>query len=75
MGLPPFIKPIFDGGLFCPESFWWDNLAYPVERGQSLDDIHSHLKTAIAQVRKDEKRTEDLLTRHSERDRERIVDA
>jgi hypothetical protein len=71
----PYVEPLFQSGLFCPERFWWDSLASPVQRGESLNDIQSNLRAVLAQLRTDDKHIEDLLTRHSERDRERIVDA
>ena len=71
----PYIDPLWQSGLFCPERFWWDNLAYPVQRGDSTADIPSNLKAVLAQLRKDEERSKELLARHSERDRQRIVDA
>ena len=71
----PHIEPLVQAGLFSPERFWWDNLAQPVQRGESPADIQSNLRAVLTQLRKDQKHIEDLLARHSGRDRERILNA
>jgi hypothetical protein len=71
----PVIEPLWQSGVFCPERFWWDNLAYPVQKGDSTANIQSNLEAVLTQLRKDQQRSEGLLARHSEGDRQRIVDA
>lgn len=71
----PYIEPVWQSGLYCPERFWWDSLALPVQKGESPAEIQSNLKVVLAQMRRDEKSIEDKLARHSEHDRERIADA
>ncbi len=71
----PYIEPVWQSGLYCPERFWWDSLALPFQRGESPAEIQSNLKAVLAQMRTDEKSIEDRLARHSEHDRERIADA
>jgi hypothetical protein len=71
----PYIEPVWQSGWYCPERFWWDSLALPVQRGESAAEIHSNLKAVLAQMRTDNKGIEDRLARHSERERERIADA
>ena len=71
----PYIEPLVQSGVFSPERFWWDNLAHPVQRGDAPADIQSNLKTVLAQLRKDQQHIEQILANHSERDRQRILDA
>lgn len=71
----PLVEPIFHAGLFCPERFWWDGLALPMQRGESPATIQSHLEEALATLRADRERIEGWLTQYSEIDRQRISDA
>ena len=71
----PYIEPLWSSGFFCPERFWWDSLAGPVQRGESPADIPSNLKAVLAEMSRDEKRIEENLAHHSDKDRERIVTA
>lgn len=71
----PLVESIWQAGLFCPESFWWDSLALPMQRGESPAQIQSHLEEALARLRADRERIEELLTHYSESDRQRISDA
>jgi len=71
----PFVEPIWHAGRFCPERFWWDSLALPMQRGESPVQIHAHLDEALATLRADQDHIEEWLTQHSESDRQRISDA
>lgn len=71
----PLVESIWQEGLFCPESFWWDSLALPMRRGESPAQIQSHLAEALARLRADRERIEERLTHYSESDRQRISDA
>src|SRR4051794_39423232 len=71
----PFVEPIWHAGLFCPERFWWDSLALPVQRGESPAQIQLHLKEALASLGADRVRVEEWLSQYSEDDRQRISDA
>ena len=71
----PIVQPLFDNGLFCPESFWWDSLARPVQQGETAAKIQSKLRRELAKLRTDEKRIEERLAHHRPRDLERIAGA
>jgi hypothetical protein len=71
----PLVEPIWRDGLFCPESFWWDSLASPMQRGESPAEVQSHLREALATLRADRERIEGWLAQYSETDRQRISDA
>ncbi|HJR58436.1 MAG TPA: hypothetical protein VJ813_03520 [Vicinamibacterales bacterium] len=70
----PYIEPLWLSGLYCPERFWWDSLAYPIQSKKAPAEIHSMLKVVLAQMRRDES-VEVKLASHSEHDRERIAEA
>jgi hypothetical protein len=70
----PVVEPLFQSGLFCPESFWWDSLAKPVQRGESPTQIKSHLEQALQTLRTDQ-HIERRLAQYSDSDRQRISDA
>jgi hypothetical protein len=46
----PHIQPLFQQGYFCPETFWWDNLALPYQRGEPPADIHSKLEAELERL-------------------------
>jgi hypothetical protein len=71
----PLVEPIWQAGLFCPERFWWDSLASPMQRGESPAKVQSHLEEALATVRADRERIEGWLTQYSATDRQRISEA
>ena len=71
----PYIESLWQSGQFCPERFWWDNLAYPIRHGGSTADIPSNLKAVLKQLRNDEKRIEALLAGLTDAERRRIDDA
>ena len=71
----PFVQPLFDQGLFCPESFWWDSLAHPVQKGESAAEIRSKLRRELAKLRTDEERIEERLAHHRPRELDLIANA
>ncbi len=71
----PHMEPIWQSGSFCPESFWWDNLALPIRRRESTAEIHSKLEVVLEQMRGDKRRIEELLGGYSDADRERLANA
>lgn len=61
--------------VFSHERFWWDNLAQPIQTGESPASIQANFKAVLAQLRKDQQHIEQILANDSERDRHRILDA